>query len=56
MNEQISLFLLWMDTLMRLQSDLKLLPTENLLNLFESTAKQDRTGSALGTESGVLNR
>ena len=44
MNEQISLFLIWMDTLMRQQSNLKLLLTENLLNLFESTTKLARTG------------
>ena len=41
---------------MRQQSNLKLLLTENLLNLFESTTKLDRTGSAWGTESGALNR
>ena len=56
MNEQISLFLLWMDTLVRQQSNLKLLPTENLLMLFESTTKLARTGSAWGIESGVHNR
>ena len=56
MNEQISLFLLWMDKLMRQQLNLKLLLTENLLNLFDVTTKQARTGSAWGTESGVLNR
>ena len=56
MNEQISLFLLWMDTLMRQQSNLELLSTENLQMLFESTTKQARTGSAWGTESGALNR
>ena len=42
--------------LVRLQSNLKLLPTENLLNLFDVTTKQARTGSAWGTESGALNR
>ena len=56
MNKQVSLFLLWMDTLMRQQSNLKLLLTENLLMLFESTTKQARTGSAQGIESEVLNR
>ena len=52
MNEQISLFLLWMDTLMKQQSN----STENLQLLFDSTTKMARTGSAQGTESGVLNR
>ena len=39
---------------MRQQSNLKLLLTENLLMLFESTTKQARARSAWGTESGVL--
>ena len=39
---------------MRQQSNLKLLLTENLLMLFESTTKQARAGSGWGTESGVL--
>ena len=56
MNDQISLLLLWMDKLTRQQSNLKLLPTENLLNLFDVTTKQARTGSTWGTESGALNR
>ena len=56
MNDQISLLLLWTYTLTRQQSNLKLLPTENLLNLFDVTTKQARTGSAWGTESGALNR
>ena len=42
--------------LTRQQSNLKLLPTENLQNIFESTTKQARTGSEWGTESGALNR
>ena len=41
---------------MRQQSNLKLLPTENLPMLFESKTKLARTGSAWGTESGALNR
>ena len=56
MNDQISLLLLWMYQLMRQQSNLKLLPTENLQNIFASTTKQAKTGSAQGTESGVLSR
>ena len=36
MNKQISLFVLWRDTLTRQQSNLKLLLTENLLNLFDN--------------------
>ena len=52
MNEQISLFMLWMDAIMRQQSNLKLLIDKNLLKLFESTTKLARTGSAWGTESG----
>ena len=42
--------------IMRQQSNLKLLLTENLQNVFDVTTKQARTGSAQGTESGVLNR
>ena len=42
--------------LIRQQSNLKLLLTLNLQNLFESTTKQAGTGSAWGTESGALNR
>ena len=45
MNEQISLFLLWMDTLTRQQSNLKLLLTESLLMPFESTTRLARTCS-----------
>ena len=56
MNKQISLLLLWMYKLTRQQSNLKLLPTENLQNFFDVTTKQARTGPAWGTESGVLNR
>ena len=56
MNKQISLFSLWMDAIMRQQSNLKLLLTENLQLLNESTTKLARTGSAWGTESGALNR
>ena len=56
MNKQISLFSLWMDAIMRHQSDSKLLLTENLQLLNESTTKLARTGSAWGTESGALNR
>ena len=55
MNGLISFFL-WMDTLVRQQSNLKLLLTENLLMLYDSTTKLAGTGSAWGTESGVLNR
>ena len=44
-----------MDTLARQQSNIKLLLTENLRMLFESTTKQARTGSPWGPESGVLN-
>ena len=56
MNDQKSLLLLCMYKLTRQQSNLKLLPTENLQNTFDPTAKQARTGSAWGTESGALNR
>ena len=56
MNNQISLLLLWIDKLVRQQSNLKLLLTENLLNIFHVTTKQARTGSAWGTESRALNR
>ena len=55
MNEQISLFFLWMDAITRQQSKSKLLLTENLQLLNESTTKLARTGSAQGTEPGVLN-
>ena len=34
----------------------KIADDKNLLKLFESTTKLARTGSAQGTESGVLNR
>ena len=34
----------------------KIADDKNLLKLFESTPKLARTGSAQGTESGVLNR
>ena len=53
---QISFLLLWMDKLMRQESTLKLVPTGSLLNLFDVTTKQTRTGSACAAESGVLNR
>ena len=56
MNNQVSLLVLWMYILTRQQSNLKLLPTENLQNTFDSTTKQARTDPAQGTESGVLNR
>ena len=56
MNKHISLVLLWMDILMRQQSNIKLLLTENLQLLFDSTTKLAGTGSAWGTESGALNR
>ena len=56
MNDQISLLLLWMYKLVRQQSNLKLLLTGNLQNIFDETTKQARTGSAWGTESGALNR
>ena len=55
-NEQISLFSLWMDAIMRQQSNSKSLLTENLKLLNESITKLARTGFAWGTESGVLNR
>ena len=45
-----------MDAITREQSNSKLLPTENLELLNESTTKLARTGSAWGTESGALNR
>ena len=35
---------------------LKIADVKNLLKLFESTTKLARTGSAWGTESGMLNR
>ena len=55
-NNQISLLLLWIYKLTRQQSNLKLLPTENLQNAFDSTTKQARSDEAWGTESGALNR
>ena len=42
--------------LMRQQSNLKLLLTENLQNIFDATTQNATTGSAWGTESGVLIR
>ena len=44
MNDQISLLLLWMYKLTRQQSNLKMLQTEILQNLFDVTTKQARTG------------
>ena len=43
-----------MDKLKSQQSNLKLLLTENLLNLFDLTTKQARTDSAWETESGEV--
>ena len=56
-NEPISLFSLWMDTLVRQQSTSKLLMIRPYnKKLFESTTTLARTVSPWGTESGVLNR
>ena len=55
MNE-ISLLMLWMDENMSQQSNKKLLRKQNLQYRNESTTELARTGSAWGTESGVLNR
>ena len=56
MNDPISSLLHWMYKFTRQQSNLKLLPTENLQNAFDSTTEQARTDTAEGTGSGVLNR
>ena len=56
MNKQISLFSLWMNAITTQQSNPKLLSTENLQLLNESTTKLARTGSAQGTESRTFNR
>ena len=56
MNDSISLLLLWMHKLTRQQSNLKLLPTEKLMNDFDSTTKLARIGTAWGTGPEVLNR
>ena len=55
-NKQISLFLLWMDELMKQQSNFKIADDKNSLILFESTTRLARTGSAGGTETGVLQQ
>ena len=56
MSKSNTLLLVWMYKLARKQSNLKLLLSENLLNLFQVTTKQAGTRFAWGTESGVLNR
>ena len=51
MNDQISLLLLWMYKLGRQQSNLRLLPIENLQNIFDATTKQFCTGNRIrGTQ------
>ena len=55
-NDPILLLLLWMYKFIIQQSNLKLLPTENLQNAFDSTTEQARSDTAWGTGSGVLNR
>ena len=56
MNDSSSLLSLWMHKLTRQQSKLKLLPTEALMNCFDSTTKLARIGTAWGTGPEVLNR
>ena len=53
---QGSLLMLWMDENMSQQSNKKLLTTENLQLLGETTTKLARTASTWGIDAGVLNR
>ena len=56
-DEQFNLLAsLWMHKLTRQQSNLKLLPTEKLMNGFDSTTKLASIGYAWGTGPEVLNR
>ena len=48
--------MLWMDENMSQQSNEKLLMTENLQLLCETTTKLARTASTQGIEAGALNR
>ena len=56
MNDSSSLLSLWMQKLMRQQSNLKLLPTEKLTNGFDITTKLAGIGTVLETGPEVLNR
>ena len=54
MNDEICLLMLWVDVCISQQSNLT--NEKNLQYHNDSTTKLARTGSAEGTESGVLNR
>ena len=53
---QGSLLMCWMDENTSHQSNEKLLMTENLQLLSETTTKLARTASTWGIDAGVLNR
>ena len=53
---QGSLAMLWMDEIVSQQSNEKLLMTENLQLLSETTTKLARTAPTWGIDAGALNR